>query len=246
MARQEVIARNLGNLFTSGYKQESGAVDGFSATLGRVERQVAPSPMALAAARPLVGSLGVKIGVDRVHVDFRQGRMDETQRELDVALLGDGFLQVRTPGGDLYFRGGPLFLDADRRLVTAEGYPVLGTGGEEVALREGAVSIAGDGQIAVNGEAAAVLSVVEFAPGTRLAKVGEEFYTPEGSEGIQPSTATNTVVKQGFLEASNVDEVSAMSELVALVRAYQASQRMVSAQDELLGKAINEVGRISG
>ncbi len=245
LARQEVLARNLDNLVTPGYKQESGAVDGFSAALGRVERGVARTRLEQAVSTATIGSLGVHTAIDRVSVDFRQGRLEETRRPLDVALDGDGFLQVGTPEGAYFFRGGPLYLDADRRLVTAEGYSVLGADGEEVVLGDGDISIAADGTISQDNEAVATLSVVEFTPGTQLSKVGREFYAMDDPDAIPPTAATDTVVKQGFLEAANVDLVSTMSDLVSLVRAYQVSQRMLQAQDELLGKAINDVGRIA-
>ncbi|MGE5620305.1 MAG: flagellar hook-basal body protein [Sphingomonadaceae bacterium] len=244
LARQEVLARNLGNLGTPGYKQESAAVDGFSAALGRVERGLARTRLEQAISTDVIGSLGVHTAIDRVSVDFRQGRLEETRRPLDVALQGDGFLQVATPDGILFSRGGALYTDAERRLVTAEGYPVLDADGQEIVLGDGEVSISADGTILTGDVPAATLSVVEFLPGTRLAKVGLEYYVLDDPNGVPPTAATGTVVKQGYLEASNVDAVSAMSDLVSLVRAYQASQRMLQAQDELLGKAVNEVGRV--
>ncbi len=244
LARQEVLARNLENLSTAGYKQERGALDGFSSTLGRVERGMARTRLEQAAATTTIGSLPMATAIDRVSVDFRSGRMEETGRQSDVALEGDGFLEVRTPEGYFYFRGGPLQLDADGRLVTSEGYPVLGDDGEEILLPSGSFSIAADGTITSDGQPVAALSVVEFDAGTQLAKVGAQFYTPDDPATAQPMVAATTEVKQGFLESSNVDAMSTMTELVSLVRAYQASQRMLQAQDDLLGKAVNEVGRI--
>ncbi len=243
LARQEVVARNLDNLSTPGYKQESGAIDGFASTLGRMETRTVGSPLQRAATTTVIGSLGVDTVIDRVSVDFRQGRVEETKRPLDVALVGDGFLQIRTPEGPLFFRGGPLYRDADGKLVTAEGYQVLGADGQDLTLKGDAVSIGPNGAITVDSKPAGTLSVVEFPAGTVMAKVGSEFYTPDNPDSM-PMAAADTVVKQGFLEASNVDEVSAMTELVSLVRAYQASQRMLQAEDELLGKAVNEVGRV--
>ncbi len=245
LARQEVVARNLDNLTTPSFKQENGAIDGFAATLGRMETRVARSPLQLAAATRVLGSLGVDTVIDRVSVDFRQGRMEETHRPLDVALVGDGFLQVRTPDGPLFFRGGPLYRDAGGTLVTSEGYQLLGADGQELVLPGDVVSIGGNGDITVDNKPAGTLAVVEFAPGTTLSKVGREFYTPDPQDAMPPVAATNTAVKQGFLEASNVDEGSAMTDLVSITRAYQANQRILQAEDELLGKAVNEVGRVT-
>ncbi len=244
LARQEVLARNLDNVETPGFKEETGAIDGFAATLGRLESRTSRSPLQLASSVQLLGSLGVDTTIDRVSVDFRQGRMEETQRPLDVALVGDGFLQARTPDGPVYFRGGPLYKDASGVLVTSEGFPVLGADGQDLAVAGDVVSIGPTGEISVDNKPAGALAVVEFVPGTTLAKVGREFYTPDDPNALPPGGATNTQVKQGFLEGSNVDEVTAMTDLVGIVRAYQASQRMLQAEDELLGKAVNEVGRV--
>ena len=242
MARQEIVARNLANLLTVGYKQEGVATDGFSDAIGRADRLVQQASVLPAASTAPIGSLGTEVVVDRPYVDLRQGRLDETGRPLDVALQGDGFLRVRTPDGEFFSRGGPLHLDADGRLVTDEGYAVQGAGGDLV-LGSGAITIQPDGAILVNGQTAGRLSVVEFAPGTWLEKVRDGLYSPV-DPAVVPTEATNTTVKQGFLEASNVDEVAALSEMMWLLRAYQAGQRMFQVQDEAVGKAVNELGRV--
>jgi flagellar basal-body rod protein FlgG len=245
LARQQVVARNLDNLDTPGFKQETGAIDGFASTLGRLDGRLTMGPLQSTSLVSVLGSLGVDTAIDRVSVDFRQGRLEETKQPLDVALAGDGFLQVNTPNGPLFFRGGPLHRDAEGTLVTSEGYQVLGADGQPLVVKGDEVSIAGNGDITVDGKAAGRLAVVEFAPGTTLAKMGQEFYTPDDPNAPPPAAAVATTVKQGFLEGSNVDWVSAMGDLVSIVRVYQANQRMLQAQDELLGKATNEVGRVA-
>lgn len=244
MARQEVLARNMANFTTAGYKEEFAPVDGYSANIDRFERKNWYGFARWDGGLPEIGSLGTKVGVSRVAVDFRQGIIQQTLRPLDVALDGDGFLEVRTPEGDYYFRGGALHVDAEGQLVTDEGFFVLGTEGEVISLGEGDYSIGQDGTISVDGEAVAQLSVVEFEPGTMLAKVGGTLYTVDDPETAQPMEALETVLRQGYLESSNVDEISTMTELASGLRAYQASQRMLMAQDEMLGRAVNEVGRV--
>lgn len=243
--RQEIMAKNLSNMLTTGYKQECTSVEGFAATIGRLEKGGSRTGLSLTASSLTLGSVGADLGVDRSWVDFRQGGVEETHRTLDVALEGDGFLQVRTPDGDYYSRGGALQVDAEGRLVTEEGYSVLADDGQEIFLPEGEPRMAGDGAITVNEQPVAMLSLTEFDPGTRMAKAGEGLYTPD-DPNAQPLFAATTVAKQGFLEQSNVDQISVMTEMVSLMRAYQASQRMIIAQDELLSKAVNEVGKIQG
>lgn len=241
LARQEVLARNVGNFLTPGYKQEDTGVNDFSVAVARMEELSRGATVGGVGGTSL-GSISSEVFIDRVNVDFRQGDLQQTDRDLDVALVGDGFLQVRTGTGLFFSRGGPLYRDASGRLVTAEGYWVQGLEGDLV-LGDGAVSIADDGAISVDGEPAGRLSVLEFEPGTLLAKMGEGLYAPV-DPAAAPTDAVSTTVKQGYLEGSNVDRVAVLSEMVWLVRAYQASQRMLVAQDELLGKAVNEVGRL--
>lgn len=242
MAREEVIARNLANLSTAGYKQESTAVSGFVAALDRAQRGDQDTRLAVSSRSASIGGLGLTEGIDRVSVDFSQGRMEETGRGLDVALQGDGFLRVRTPDGDFYTRGGALHVDATGLLTTADGYMVLDPVGE-IVLPEGPVSVGPDGMISVGGQQVTNLDVVEFEPGTVMTKVGELLYAPD-DPSVSPMTAAATTVRGGYLEASNVDDVSTMTEMAQMVRVYQANQRMLAAQDELLGKAVNELGRV--
>jgi flagellar basal-body rod protein FlgF len=244
MARQEVLARNLANSTTAGYKEEFAPIDGFSANINRSQRAEWLGFARWDTGRPHIGSMGTGVGISRVAVNFRQGIIQQTHRPLDVALAGDGFLEVRTVEGDYFFRGGALHVDANRRLVTDEGFFVLDSQGEVITLGEGEIAIDRDGTISVDGETVAQLSVVEFEPGTMLAKVGSTLYTIDDPDTAQPMAAQDTEVRQGYLESSNVDEISTMTELASGLRAYQASQRMLLAQDELLGKAVNEVGRV--
>lgn len=243
LQRQEVLARNLGNHVVPAYKGENAAIAGFSAALARMDGSSLTREALLGGKAPMVGSLSTQVAVDGISVDFRQGELDHTGRALDVALVGDGFLRARTPAGDLLTRGGPLQLDSSRRLVTMEGHPVLGAQGE-VMLREGMVSLESDGSVAVDGQVVAKLLVLEFEPGTRVMKLGDGFYAPEDQQ-VEPSVSIGaTEVRGGFLEQSNVDHASTLTEMISLLRAYQASQRMIQSQDELLAKAVNEVGKV--
>ncbi len=244
LARQEVLAQNVANFSTAGYKQEFAPVEGLAANVNRVDRDSKSGFSYVAQRLPQVGSMGTSIAVSEVSVDFRQGIVSETHRPLDVALEGDGFLEVLTPEGYFYSRGGALHLDAESHLVTDEGYFVLDSNGEPLTLGEGDLQVGRDGTISLDGEAVAQLSVVEFEPGTMLVKAGLGLYTVQNPDTAQPMVAMETVVRQGFLEESNVDQASAMAELMTGLRAYQASQRMMLAQDELLGRAVNEVGHL--
>ena len=113
-----------------------------------------------------------------------------------------------------------------------------------ITLGEGEIAIDRDGTISVDGETVAQLSVVGVRAWHDVSEGWLMLYTIDDPDTAQPMAAQDTEVRQGYLESSNVDEISTMTELASGLRAHQASQRMLLAQDELLGKAVNEVGRV--
>ncbi len=243
--REDVIARNLENLRVPGYKQDTTAVSGFVAALNRAETVNQGTLLAALSSSMPIGGVGLDSGIDRVSVDFSQGTFQQTNRGLDVALDGDGFLKVRTPDGVCYSRGGALHVDGLGRLTTSSGNFVLDSNGAQITLPSSdSVTIASDGTITSGGKAVGKLDVEEFAPGTVMTKVGDLLYAPDDPT-VSSMPATATIVKGGYLEQSNVDDVAAMTEMTAAMRIYQANQQMLIAQDELLGKAVDEVGTVT-
>lgn len=243
--REDVISRNIENLRVPGYKQETTSVSGFVAALNRAETGNQGTRFAALSTSTPVGGVGLDTGIDGVSVDFSQGTFQQTNRGLDVALNGDGFLKVRNADGDFYSRGGALHVDGMGRLTTSAGNFVLDTNGAQITVPDSSsVAIASDGTITSAGKAVAKLDVEEFAPGTLMTKVGDLLYAPDDPT-VTSSPATATVVKGGYLEQSNVDDVAAMTEMTGAMRIYQANQQMLLAQDQLLGKAIDEVGTVT-
>lgn len=166
--------------------------------------------------------------VQEISVDYQQGPLRETGRDLDVALVGQGFLVVQTPSGLAYTRDGRLGLDAQRRLVTRDGYPVLGVGGLLV-IPPGRVNIDAQGNVVVNGAPAGRLQVVQFTNPSGLLRAGGGLYLAAGQE---PQQAQGVTVRQGFLEGANVEPVAVMAQMLAGLRAYEASQKAILAMDE--------------
>lgn len=244
MAQQDVLGRNLANLRRPGFKQEAGGIDGFHVMVRRVDAGSYSRPALDHLSSVNLGPLSSDLELRRIWVDFGQGTLEQTDRALDVALDGSGFLAIRCGDEERYIRGGALRVDGTGRLVSPEGYAVLAEDGSEIVLDGGKAHISDDGTISVEGEPRHRLRVVEFDPGTLLAKEGDTTYAPRDPQGVPPRQATNTVVKSGFLESSNVDDVATMTGMVMALRIYQSSQRMLLAEDELTGRAVNEVGRV--
>jgi flagellar basal-body rod protein FlgF len=240
--REEVLTRNLENLGVPGFKQETTSTSGFVGALDRAQRANEGPLLAASTRTTLIGGVGLNTQIDRVSVKFDQGTLEKTDRNLDVALEGDGFLKVRTPDGDFFSRGGALHVDGMGRLTTSEGYFVLGSNGE-IVVPSSSITISSDGSISDANGVVDQLNVEEFAPGTLMAKAGDVLYAPDDATATS-SPATATSVKSGFLESSNVDDIAVLTEMTTAVRMYQANQRMLQVQDELLGRAVNELGRV--
>lgn len=146
------------------------------------------------------------------------------------------------PGQVLYTRNGAFRIDEEGYLVTAADYRVLGENGEifigEAELR---FTIEGDGSVMVDGQQVERLRLAEFSNLDDIYKKTDDMFV-DGVGAAQ--RATTTTVKQGFLEGSNVNLADEMVNLITITRTYEANQRLIQIQDELLSKAANEVGSI--
>lgn len=234
MRRMETVTNNLANAQTVGFKQERTAAMSFAEML--VYEQGGPTPDA-----PL-GELGMGAIAEEPLLDFTQGSLQQTERSFDLALEGPGFFSVQAPDGVRYTRDGSFTRDALGRLTTVQGDLVLDETGAPIEIPGGRFEVALDGTVRVEGEEIARLGIVEFDLEQPLKKVGNNQFVPR-IEGDQPRPAEATAVRQGFVEASNVDLAGAQTTLLELQRAYQASQRMIQFQDELVGRAVNEIAR---
>jgi flagellar basal-body rod protein FlgF len=246
MRRLAVEANNLANARTPGYKQDRVPVESFALLLrGRTDPAIPmlDVPFPAPAQTELIGPIGSGVFPWEPVLDLSQGSPYQTGELLDLALIGPGFFAVQTPDGERYTRAGNFLVDGNGMLRTATGDLVLGEQGP-IQVGGGDLSIASDGTIFVNGNAVARLRLVEFdAPALR--KVGENYLAPQ-DPAVLPRPATATQVLQGYLEGSNVDLSRTMVRLIELQRAYELSARALQLQDQTLGQAINDVGRVSG
>ena len=224
---EEIAANNLANVTTTGYKKD---VVHFRRLLdGRIV-------LNQLRGEPIEGG-----PPEEVVTRFTQGELKPTGNSLDVALEGEGFFLVLTPRGERLTRNGNFQLDADGQLVTAQGYPVLGESGP-VQLFPGEVVIRENGEIYQNGALVDRLRIVSLPRPYPLMKEGEGLFRLTESLVDLPE-AENVVVRQGYLEDSNVNPVTEMIRLITLSKAFQAGQKAIHAQDRTLEKAVNTVGR---
>lgn len=220
--RLDVVANNLANAGTAGYKGDRTASRSFGDMLLQNLEDGAP-----------VGPLSLGAQTNGVETSFDQGALRVTDRELDLAISGNAFFAVETPDGVRYTRDGSFRRDADGYLVTAAGRRVLGESGP-LRLAEGKVTVGADGTISVGGAEAGRL---------RLATLEGARKEGGGLLAGEPRAATGASVQQGYLEAANVDAVTQMVAMIEIMRSFESGQKAVQAIDETLQKAVNEVGR---
>ena len=221
----DVIAHNLANVSTVGYKRRCSA---FSEALGQ-------------ATTGTEGS-GEEESSQAVF-DFSQGHLIQTDRVLDCALHGKGFFVVETPDGPLYTRHGVFETNQNGQVVDLSGRIVAGTAGPLVVPANVGLSrvhIGSDGRVSADGAAIGRFRVVEFADNEdQLVPAGENcFWAPED---VDPMDVENPVVKQGFREASNVRLIDELVNMIMVSRMYEANVRLVNvtkdATNSLIGAA---------
>lgn len=235
---QDVLANNVANANTAGFKREVAAQQSFAdVLLSQQAPVIAPLP---ARIQGIVGQIGTGTFVADFSTDFSSGALQQTGNELDLAAQA-GFFAVQDPAGQVFYtRDGRFGRDADGSLVTSQGYYVLDAAGQHITLPATAVSVDQAGAISAGGQQIAQLQVVDFAP-AQLQRAGEAYFTSSA-----PGTPITGNVRQGYLERSNSDLVEEMTSLLAVQRAYQANQSVISTLDGTLNQAASQVGQLGG
>ena len=178
----------------------------------------------------------------KMRLDFAPGEMVQTRRDLDVSISGEGFLSVRLPDGrEGYTRSGQLSMRADRTLVTSDNLPVLGVGRAPITLQAGGtISINADGEISQGGQVVDTLAVSRFADTQKLEPTSSGVFVPTGNEAA--IAVAGGSVMQGYVEGSNISPMREMVDLVAISRAYEANQKIISTRDQLLQRTLDTLG----
>ncbi len=235
--RMDVIANNLANVDSPGFKR------GYVIVQKRLAEAVEP-PRFEPSWDPVLDRLGGGLFVQEVVFQNHAGAVHHTGGELDVALTGDGWFTVSQGGQELYTRAGNFRLRADGALVTASGTAqVLDTAGNPISLGgSGQISISNRGVIQQGNEAVAQLGVRGTMDYRLFHPVGENLYRYVGNGAPELAEAE---VQPGFLESSTVSPVQEMVNMIHTFRAYETNQRMITLQDQIMGRVANDVGRVA-
>jgi flagellar basal-body rod protein FlgF/flagellar basal-body rod protein FlgG len=231
--RLEVIANNLANVDTAGFKQD---VATFQARFAEAIQQGQAQP-----GDRSINDIGGGVKIIDVETDHSIGQLKHTGNDFDLAINGNGFFHIRGDDGQQFLtRAGNFALDTQGRLVTQNGHrPVLDQAGSEIFLsRNLPWSMSPDGFISQAGTIYALgLSQPDSLDET--VKVGNNLFQPLGA--VRPLTLEERNIRQGYLEMSGANPVRQMMAMIETTRAFEANTRMVQNQDTMLGSLISRV-----
>lgn len=220
MREMAVVANNIANVSTTGYRREGVVFSEYVADLG----QDPSLSMAHASGR---------------HVDLSQATLSQTGGAFDFAIQGEGFFLVETPQGERLTRAGAFTPNAEGELVTMDGHRLLDAGGAPIFVPPDAkVALAADGTMSANGEPLAQVGL--WRPVDPLALRHQSGTLFDGG-AVEP--VENGLIAQGMLEESNVQPVSEIARMIEVQRAYELGQRFLDAEDERVRGVIQALGR---
>ncbi|MEZ4741288.1 MAG: flagellar hook-basal body protein [Bdellovibrionota bacterium] len=241
----DIIANNLANVNTVGYKGESVT---FKVLESEPDKNYnTPLPPAnykidLEQLSPLVGNEVNYVGISNVVRDLSQGPAIETKNPLDLMIEGDGYFSVHTRDGIRYTRDGSFSLSVDGALVDRFGNPVLGEKGN-IFVRGNDFEINSLGEVYQNGELVDRISLYKFEDDSTLEKVGNNhlFYggDPEKIKKIDYAT-----LRQGYLEGSNVNAIKNLTAMILAHRSYESYQKTIKNFDSMMDKSSNSIGAV--
>lgn len=261
----ETIANNVANANTVGFKKDQLVFKEHltALTKGVEDIDIPRNEFSPADFYHTQGAENAMVAVDGSFTIFEQGTLIPTHNPLDLALQGEGFIEVLTPHGVRFTRKGNFSMSRDGELVTDQGFKVLtALNATEETLRNPAstgsipkpedrilkiptntkVTFTNEGDILTKDGQVGKISVVEFKDKHALRKEGSSvFITPDETNIVRTGIKTN--VNQGFLEGSNVNAIEEMSELIKAHRHFESIQKAINAYDQISGKAANEIGK---
>jgi flagellar basal-body rod protein FlgF len=225
MQEFNIITHNLANVSTVGYKRICNAFTKALEAQGTAGATYSPESIGLNSA-----------------LDFSQGTIVETGRPLDLALYGKAFFVIETPAGPLYTRNGTFHTNQNGQIVDSNGRIVAGEAGP-ISIPSGAalsqLSIASDGTISAGQTVIGKFRLANFADNeNKLVPAGASCFKLL-DETVQPTPAENVVVKQGYQEASNVEMIDELVNMIIVSRLYEANMKLLSAQKETSSSIMN-------
>ncbi|MEM9423400.1 MAG: flagellar hook-basal body protein [Spirochaetota bacterium] len=268
--RMNNVANNLANVNRTGFKRDISVMKAFpEMLLSRLNDQVRHLPIGSIDNAPLIGVIGTGVESNQTFIDFSQGSLTETEHPYDMGLEGSGFFVVETPQGERYTRNGEFTLGKEGFLETKDGFRVMGEAGP-ISLKLHNFRIDRNGSIFHNPglrderlvnesdndwsqeELLDTIKLVGFERPQHLEKMGSSLFKSAYESNLdiplsgQPQLLAGKqrpVVRWKMLEKSNINAVAEMVHMIEVQRAYEANQKVIQTDDQLLGRLINGVGQ---
>ena len=241
--RLDIISNNLANSATIGYKEENVTNQAFKDVIATKIRDGSNAYV----DEPIgTMNLGVKIG--ETYMDWGQGSLRETGNTYDIAIEGDGFFRVRVTNRNgessiMYTRCSTFKCTKDGYIVDADGNHLQGSSGDiQIPTDAHEIAIKEDGTILADGVAVDTIVLADFEDYNYLELYGDNKF--RAVDGAVETVADNARLEQGYTEQSNVNVVSEMVSMITITRAYEAGQKVIQTEDSLLGRAVNDVGKV--
>jgi flagellar basal-body rod protein FlgG len=241
MTHLDVIAHNLSNANTVAFKKSRADFQ----DLLYQSLEIAGSSTSADTLDPTGAQVGVGTKLAGITKEFTTGSLQRTDRDLDVAVTGKGFIQVQGADGQLaYTRDGSFKLSPEGTIVTSDGFPVQGLGAIPANARS--VNFGQTGEVSYVDETGVEtlvgqLQLAVFLNPSGLEAQGGNLYKPTDASGVetlvQPGLQGAGKIQQHFLEMSNVSIVEEMVSMITTQRAYEVNSKMIKAADEMLATA---------
>ncbi len=225
--RLDTVANNVANMNTGGFRADGVTFETVLSKAGETSTAFVNS--------------------GATYISRMQGSVTRTDNPLDVAMQGEGWLAIKTPGGTAYTRDGRLQMSPNGDLQTLNGYPVLDAGGAGILLQAngGPPSIAADGMITQAGQQVGALGLYTIPDNAKLTRYGNSAVVPDQAPTPILDFATNSV-QQGFSESSNVNPVLEMTKLIEIQRTFDSITNGNQTSENNLQDAIKTLGSTTG
>lgn len=240
----EVLSNNISNLNTSAYKRQ---IPAFRDLIYQNQIGVGSITSSSGTVAPTGAQMGLGVKIGSVYRIMEQGPMQKTDNSFDMGIQGRGFFKITMPDGTTkYTRDGSFQLDANGNMVSKEGYAL--DPGITIPSDATEITISNTGDVSVKvGETitqVGTITIAMFTNESGLESIGSNLFAETTASGTPtdstPGSDGSGTLLQGFLEASNVDPIDAVTSLITAQRAYELNSRVISTADEMLN-AVNQI-----
>jgi len=241
----EVISNNIANMTTTGFKRHRAE---FQDLIYENLRRVGSNSSDSGTIVPSGAQVGLGVRTAAIYRISEQGNLQQTSNSLDIAIKGNGYFQVTLPSGDTaYTRDGTFGLSPDGTIVTADGYAVQPSVTIPPNAKSVTINNAGQVQVSIDGQTApqtvGTIQLAVFPNEAGLEAQGDNLLLQSAASG-NPSTGNPAspgfgAVMQGFVETSNVNVVSEITNLITAQRAYEMNSRVITTSDQMLSTLTN-------